>query len=105
VTSPTAYGRTKSVINPKTRRHLMRPNVDETPIEQHVPHLRIIDDDLWQRVQERLALVKGTRPERQRRPKHLLSGLGICGVCEAAWTKCSSDFWGCSLYRNGRGWP
>jgi site-specific DNA recombinase len=97
------YGRTKSVINPKTRRHLMRPNMDEAPVEQHVPHLRIIDDDLWRRVQERLAMARGTRPERQRRPKHLLSGLGICGICGAAWTKCSSDFWGCSLYRNGRG--
>jgi len=97
------YGRTKSVTNPKTRRHLMRPNTDQPLVEQMVPHLRIIDDNLWAQAQARLAAVWGYRPERQRRPRHLLSGLGICGMCGAPWTKCSSDFWGCSRFRNGRG--
>lgn len=97
------FGRTKRVVNPKTRRTIMRPNAEDAPVEQHLPHLRIIDDALWQRVQERLAATTGVRPERQRRPKHMLSGLGVCGVCGAPWTKCSSDFWGCSLFRNGRG--
>jgi DNA invertase Pin-like site-specific DNA recombinase len=97
------YGRTRNVINPKTRRHLMRPNSGEPLAEQQVPHLRIIGDDLWQQVQERLATARTMRPERQRRPKHLLSGLGVCGICGAPWTKCSSNFWGCSRFRNGRG--
>jgi site-specific DNA recombinase len=97
------YGRTKSVTNPKTRRHLMRPNADQPLVEQQVPHLRIVENDLWEQVQARLAAVRGSPPERQRRPRHLLSGLGVCGSCGAPWTKCSSDFWGCSRFRNGRG--
>lgn len=97
------YGRSRTVVNPQTRRRLMRPNTTEAVTSQEVPHLRIIDDATWQAVQDRLAENQGVRPERRRRPKHVLSGLGICGECGSPWTKASSDFWGCSRFRNGRG--
>lgn len=96
------YGRSRTVTNPVTRRRTMRPTGD-APVAQDVPHLRIIDDALWDRVHARFAANAGVRPERQRRPKHLLSGLGQCGVCGAPWTKRCSDFWGCSRFANGRG--
>jgi site-specific DNA recombinase len=97
------YGRTRAVLNPNSRRRQMRPNTDDAPVEQSVPHLRIIDDALWGQVQDQLADRGGQRPERQRRAKHLLSGLGTCGVCGSPWTKCSGDYWGCSRFRNGKG--
>ncbi|AMK18740.1 recombinase family protein [Sphingobium sp. MI1205] len=93
------YGRSSQVVNPQTRQRLMRPNPEEAVERQAFPHLRIIDDHLWQQVQERLASNQGVRPERKRRPKHVLSGLGFCGVCGAAWVKASGDFWRCSNYR------
>jgi site-specific DNA recombinase len=58
------------------------------------PHLRIVDDALWERAQARLAELKqrfGYKDGQKRRgpkchpstvyPQHLLSGLLICGTC------------------------
>src|SRR3546814_341303 len=89
------------VVNPQTRRRLMRPNAQEEVIRQDVPELRIISDDVWQQVQARLAENTTTRPERQRRPKHILSGMGVCGTCGSPWVRTTSDFWGCSRFRYG----
>lgn len=96
------YGRTKAVTNPVSRRRHSRPNADEENVEQDVPHLRIIDQALWDRVQQRLAEHGEGRPERARRPKHVLSGLGVCGVCGGSWTKVTGSHWGCAQFRNGR---
>lgn len=90
------YGRTKAVLNPKTRRVQMKPQRSEPLVEHAVPDLRIIDDATWRRAQAIFAAGEGVRPERQRRPKHLLSGLGECGVCGAAWVKRCGDYWGCA---------
>ena len=96
------YGKSRQVVNPKTRRRLMRPNGPDEVVRQAVPQLRIIDDELWNTVQERLAATTYTRPERQRRPKHILSGLGVCGVCGAPWVKTAGEYWGCSVFRYGQ---
>src|SRR3546814_764431 len=96
-----AYGYSRMVVNPQTRRRLMRPNAQEEVIRQDVPELRIISDDVWQQVQARLAENTTTRPERQRRPKHILSGMGVCGTCGSPWVRTTSDFWGCSRFRYG----
>src|SRR3546814_12698692 len=37
----------------------------------------------------------------QRRPKHILSGMGVCGPCGSPWVRTTSDFWGCSRFRYG----
>lgn len=96
------YGRSKAAVNPITRRKLMRPNSDPSGIIEHdVPELRIIDDALWQSVHSRIEANKGVPADRQRRPKHLLSGLGECGVCGGPWIKTNSANWGCSRYRLG----
>lgn len=94
------YGRTKTVVNPITRRKRMRPNTDETPIVGDAPELRIVPQDLWDRVQARLAEAATDRPERQRRPKHLLSGLGVCDVCGGPFVKRTGENWGCARALN-----
>ncbi|MDX3885559.1 MAG: recombinase family protein [Sphingomonas sp.] len=96
------YGLSRVVINPTTRRRLMRPNDGEAVERQAIPHLRIIDDETWAKAQARLESNVGVRPERQRRPKHVLSGLGVCGVCGGPWVKARADVWGCSHYNYGR---
>lgn len=96
------YGRNRQVINPQTRRRLMRPNTEQATERQEMPHLRIIDDETWRRAQQRMDANCFTRPERQRRPKHILSGLGVCGICGEPWVKISGDNWGCSAHRYGK---
>ena len=76
-----------------------------------VPHLRIIDDELWQRVQERLqreaAPVRtgpdGTQPAfwLRRRPRHLLSGKAFCGVCGRPLSLFGRDYLGCKAAAHG----
>ncbi|MBB5697183.1 recombinase family protein [Sphingomonas yantingensis] len=93
------YGRTRQVVDPRTRQRRMKVNTTEEPTVQDVPALRIIDQSLWEEVQ---ALVEGRswgRPERQRRPKHILSGMGVCGICGGPWIKVSGDHWGCAHFR------
>lgn len=74
------YGRTQGVQSPLTRRTIVRAASDPVSVGS-VPALRIIDDALFLAVQQRLMETSGTRPEQQRRPKHVLSGLGFCTVC------------------------
>lgn len=96
------YGRTQNVTDPRTRRRAMRLNLSEAPTVTDAPELRIIDQSLWDRVQELIAGREHTRPERQRRPKHILSGMGECGLCGRSWIKISNEHWGCSAYHRGR---
>jgi len=95
------YGHSRQVIHPQTRRKLMRANDHSEVVRHEVPHMRIIDNATWQAVQDRLAANQGVRPERLRRPKHILSGLGVCGVCGANWVKTAGNMWGCSIQRYG----
>lgn len=90
-----AYGRTRAVVDPKTRARRMRPGAGDVR-EGEAPHLRVVGDDLWEAVQRQLEARATDRPERQRRPKHLLSGLGVCGICGANWIKTRGRYWGCS---------
>ncbi len=95
--------RTSKVVNPTTRRTVIRPNAETEWIAQAVPGLRIIDDSLWAKVQAVKESLQGVPFDQARRPKHLLSGLGVCAVCGGGWVKYNSDQWGCGRYRDGRG--
>lgn len=95
------YGRTRQVVDPRTRQRRTRIGNCEA-FEGAAEHLRIIPDDLWHAVQAQLQQRSTTRPERQRRPKHVLSGLGVCGVCGQPWIIRSQDFWGCSGHIGGK---
>ncbi|TYC90113.1 hypothetical protein FMM79_08850 [Novosphingobium sp. BW1] len=97
------HNRTSKVIDPISRKTRIRPNADSEWVIQDVPELRIIPEELWQAVQERRAQSFGTPFSRQQRPKRLLSGLGVCGICGARWIVFGKERWGCSGHRNGRG--
>lgn len=94
------YGRTRVVSDPRTRRKSMRPGKGELTVG-HAPHLRIVDDELWNAVQIQLEERSTGRPERQRRPRHLLSGLGKCGVCGGSWIVTRDHWFGCSHVIDG----
>lgn len=69
-----------------------------------VPHLRIVDDELWHAVKQRQEIV--SRPlsdpaiitplNELHRPKFLLSGLLTCGVCGGGFTITARDRYGCA---------
>ena len=95
------YGRSKVVLDPRTRRKSMKPGDGEVETGE-APHLRIIDDALWRAVQDQIAARSTPRPERQRRPKHLLSGLGRCGVCGGNWVLVRKGVFGCAAAFQGK---
>lgn len=68
-------GKRSSVLNPP-----------EDWIRQPVPHLRIIDQELWNTVQARLDAQAEHPKTLTRKPKRLLSGLMKCSLCGSAMT-------------------
>ncbi|MBA5865406.1 MAG: hypothetical protein GDA67_01780 [Nitrospira sp. CR1.3] len=79
-------------------------------IEERVPQLRIVPDELWARAQERrrkvsesVAALRASLHCRARStgrgPKYLFSGLLRCGVCRQPFVICESTKYGCSTFR------
>lgn len=65
-------------------------------VEAAVPELAIVDEELWQRVQDRLAAIPRKPPDQHRRPKRLFSGLIACGVCGERITIAFRNRYGCA---------
>ncbi|WP_367575380.1 recombinase family protein [Aquibaculum arenosum] len=84
-------------------------------VTREVPQLRIIDEPLWRKVQDRLKATansgKGRRSDlakgntakdgfwNHRRTKHFLSGLMVCGTCGGAMGNAGKDYIGCTNAR------
>jgi site-specific DNA recombinase len=88
------WSRGNKVRDPKTGRRVFRTREGSKPIEgAPAPHLRIISDELWKRVQDRIELVKGVFGDQGRKggllraraasSPYLFSGLLKCGLCGA----------------------
>jgi site-specific DNA recombinase len=75
------YNRQRYVKNPASGRRQPRMNSQDQWLTKDVPGLSIVPVDVWQQAQDRRAGCGQVRPEYQRRPKHLLSGLLTCGMC------------------------
>lgn len=95
------HNRTSKVTDPRTRRVRIRPNPESEWIREAVPQLRIISDELWQRVQDRRARQEGVSFRKLRRPRRLLSGLVECGTCGGSYVVVGRDRWGCGGRRDG----
>ncbi|WP_418024812.1 recombinase family protein [Paracoccus sp. TD-10] len=89
--------------DPDHGKRVSKPNAPERVIKTAVPHLRIIDDALWDRVKARQGAMKTKNTDvpiwDRRRPKFLLSGLMACGCCGGGFSKVSKDGFGCSTAR------
>lgn len=89
------WNRQRFVKDPATGKRVSRPNPESQWIRNEVPHLKIVNDSLWQRARERqqqIAAIFGPNPANTRegrakrlhlanRPVSLLSGLLTCGCC------------------------
>jgi site-specific DNA recombinase len=110
------WNRQRFIKDPNTGKRVSRPNPEAKWIRTEVPELRIVDDELWQRVKLRQAelakqfeaTTKGVRAARAerlnrlRRPAFLLSGLLTCGCCGGKYGIVVNDRYGClSHFRKG----
>ncbi|QEU10406.1 recombinase family protein [Paracoccus yeei] len=89
--------------DPDTGKRNSRLNPEDRVTAVDVPHLRIIDDALWDQVKARQGAMKTKNTEvpiwDRRRPKFLFSGLMTCGCCSGGFSKVSKDGFGCSTAR------
>ena len=81
------WNKVRYVRDPETGRRVTRPNPQSEWKTSDAPHLRIVDDELWFKVQDRLG-VHGDSGGRKHRvaKRRLLSGLLKCGVCGSGMT-------------------
>jgi site-specific DNA recombinase len=101
------WNRTAYVKNPRTGKKVARVNKQEAREVVEIPELRIIDDDLWQKVKARQREARiemgkdgsGNALNRGHRRKFLLSELLVCGQCGGRYTVVGKDRYGCATRR------
>lgn len=89
--------------DPDTGKRNSRLNPEDRLTEVEVPHLRIINEELWNQVKARQGKMQTKNTDvpiwDRRRPKFLFSGLMACGCCGGGFSKVSKDGFGCSTAR------
>jgi site-specific DNA recombinase len=102
------WNRLRYVKDPGSGRRVSRRNPPESWIIEDVPHLRIVDDALWERVKTRqgaigadprVEAIKKTRFWERRRPVHLLTGRAFCSACGGTFAAVGRDYLACSNAR------
>ncbi|WP_431206523.1 recombinase family protein [Bradyrhizobium betae] len=88
--------------SPDTGRHTARINPESQHVRAEVPELRIVPQELWDRVKMRQqASRKVHKPFwKQQRPRYIFSYLLKCGCCGSGMAKISKTHYGCSAVRN-----
>ena len=90
--------------DPQTGKRVSRMNPREEWATEEVPALRIINQDLWQQVQERLTGIRerngADNPDRpkfweRRRAQHLLTGKLFCASCGGQLSAVGRDYLAC----------
>ncbi|WP_090757226.1 recombinase family protein [Paracoccus chinensis] len=98
------WNRQSYLTNPETGKRRSRPNPRAEWTVSDVPKLRIIDQDLWDKVKTRQDERKIGHTDAQawqkRKPKFLLTGLMKCGCCGGGFSTIAKDRFGCSNSRN-----
>ena len=95
------WNRQRFVKDPDTGKRQARLNPESEWQITEVPHLRIVDQDLWDRAKARQkALDEKPQFWAKQRPKNLFSYLLKCGCCGGGMSKVSTERYGCSSARN-----
>ncbi|WP_082554602.1 recombinase family protein [Caulobacter sp. Root1455] len=110
------WNRRRDVRNPDTGRARHRVNPQSEWVYAQAPHLRIIDDDLWNAAKARQehharayrdAVARGAQSFQaaatSRRPQTLLSGLITCGLCGGTVAKRGNNRLACVAHIKGQG--
>ena len=88
------WNRQRFVKDPNSGKRQARLNGSSDWTMTNVPHLRIIDDELWNAVkarQEKVRHVVRDNPVHARQPRYLFSGLTKCAVCGGGFILSSHD--------------
>ncbi|MFC3288792.1 recombinase family protein [Paracoccus aerius] len=102
------WNRLRYVKDPANGRRVSRLNPPEALIVTEVPELRIIEQELWERVkarqgeidrEPRVAAIKATRFWEKKRQIDLLTGLLRCGNCGGGFAAVGRDYLACSAAR------
>jgi site-specific DNA recombinase len=95
------WNRLSYIKNPDTGKRVSRLNPACDWIVKDVPALRIVEQELWDRVKARQqGLRKLPEFHEKQRPRMLLSYLLKCGSCGGGFSKISATHYGCSTARN-----
>jgi site-specific DNA recombinase len=101
------WNRLRYVKDPKTGKRVSRLNPDSGWIIQSVAALRIIDQELWERVKARQGALEAGRRSgespgywERRRPRYLFTGLMQCAVCGGGIVHFNKVYIGCANARN-----
>lgn len=100
------WNRHHTVKDPYTRNRTYRANDRGKWVVSEVPELRIVSDELWEKVKrlqkETRAACKGFGDKKgaasRRRPKFILSGLIECGSCGGGYISAGRDRWKCGNF-------
>ena len=106
------WNRLRYIKDPETGKRVSRLNPESEWIVKDVPALRIVPQELWDRVKARQRALEATAGEAaeegnsngtafwdRRRPQYLFSGLLKCGQCGGGFVKYSHDRLGCATAR------
>lgn len=101
------WNRQRFIKDPISGKRKARLNPKGEWVVTNVPELRIVDDELWNRVQSRQRTLridsredaKGATLNQRHRSRYLLSGLIKCGLCGANYIMIARDRYGCSTRR------
>ncbi len=102
------WNKTSTLRNHVTGKVKLIDNPEKEWVRQEYEHLRIINDELWDKVQSRLDANKretGGKHVRAKKlySKHLLTSLTKCGVCKNSFVIVSGGIraqYGCSTHHN-----
>ena len=102
------WNRMRFVRDPASGKRVSRPNPRDAWVTTEVPELRIIDDETWARVQERLGEIRtkagADDPDRpkfweKRRSSYILTGKVFCASCGGALSNIGRDYLACAAAR------
>jgi site-specific DNA recombinase len=104
------WNRCQKIKNPDTGKHTHRPNDRSAWQVAEAPELTIIPRELFEQAQAIKSTTAQVHPSRQRRPRHLLSGLLRCGACGGGMSTNGRDKSGririrCSRYKESGDCP
>ncbi|WOS64637.1 recombinase family protein [Sinorhizobium fredii] len=95
------WNRLAYIKNPDTGNRVSRLNDQSAWVVKDVPELRIVDQELWERVKARQEALRHQPSFHERqRPRMLLSYLLKCGCCGGGMSKVSQNHYGCSTARD-----
>lgn len=91
------WNRLRYVKDPDTGKRISRQNPESEWIRNQVPELRIIPQELWDRVKDIQGAIKSQHKEfwGKQRPKSLFSGMIKCGCCGHGAGKVNAKEFGC----------